>query len=143
MERLVSQKIPVKVIPDSTVAYVMRDVDLVLMGAEAVVESGGVISMVGTFQIAIVAKAFNKPVYVAAESFKFTRLYPLDQKEIPNRVPNRKKENGLVDPQLEGQYQTSNAALDYTPPQYITLLFTDIAILTPSAVSDELIKLYY
>lgn len=31
---------------------------------------------------------------------------------------------------------------DYTPPQYITLLFTDLGILTPSAVSDELLKLY-
>lgn len=32
--------------------------------------------------------------------------------------------------------------VDYTPPIYITLLFTDLGILTPSAVSDELIKLY-
>ena len=32
--------------------------------------------------------------------------------------------------------------VDYTPPSYITLLFTDLGILTPSAVSDELIKLY-
>ena len=32
--------------------------------------------------------------------------------------------------------------VDYTPPGYLTLLFTDLGILTPSAVSDELIKLY-
>ena len=32
--------------------------------------------------------------------------------------------------------------VDYTPPAYITLLFTDLGILTPSAISDELIKLY-
>ena len=31
-------------------------------------------------QIAICAKALNKPVYVAAESYKFARLYPLTQK---------------------------------------------------------------
>lgn len=31
--------------------------------------------------------------------------------------------------------------IDYTPAKYITLLFTDIGILTPTAVSDELIKL--
>ena len=30
---------------------------------------------------------------------------------------------------------------DYTPPCYITLLFSDLGVLTPSAVSDELIKL--
>lgn len=32
--------------------------------------------------------------------------------------------------------------IDYTPPSLITLLFTDLGVLTPSAVSDELIKLY-
>lgn len=31
--------------------------------------------------------------------------------------------------------------IDYTPAEYLTLLFTDIGILTPTAVSDELIKL--
>ncbi len=31
---------------------------------------------------------------------------------------------------------------DYCPPKYITLLFTDLGILTPSAVSDTLIRLY-
>jgi len=31
---------------------------------------------------------------------------------------------------------------DYTPPDLITLLITDLGIFTPSAVSDELIKLF-
>jgi translation initiation factor eIF-2B subunit alpha len=38
---------------------------------------------VGTFQMGIVAKAFNKPFYVAAESYKFARLYPLNQRDLP------------------------------------------------------------
>jgi len=47
------------------------------------------------------------------------------------------------------QYETidsdenSHPHIDYTPPQYITLLFTDLGVLTPSVVSDELIKLYW
>ena len=36
-----------------------------------------------------------------------------------------------------------NPMVDYTPPSYITLLFTDLGVLTPSGVSDELIKFYY
>ena len=32
--------------------------------------------------------------------------------------------------------------VDYTPPEYITLLFTSIGIFTPSAVSDELIEFF-
>lgn len=34
-------------------------------------------------QIAICAKAHNKPFYVAAESYKFARLYPLNQQDLP------------------------------------------------------------
>ena len=31
-----------------------------------------------------------------------------------------------------------NPSVDYTPPAYITLLFTDLGVLTSSGVSDEL-----
>lgn len=55
---------------DTGVAYVMERVDMVLCGAEGVVESGGIINNLGTYQIAVVARAFHKPVYVAAESYK-------------------------------------------------------------------------
>ena len=34
-----------------------------------------------------------------------------------------------------------NPSRDYTPPQATTLLFTDLGVLTPSAVSD-VIQLY-
>lgn len=52
---------------------------MVLVGAEGVVENGGVINKLGTYQIALCAKMLNKPFYVAAESYKFARLYPLNQ----------------------------------------------------------------
>jgi translation initiation factor 2B subunit (eIF-2B alpha/beta/delta family) len=38
--------------------------------------------------------------------------------------------------------QVENASCDFTPAEFITLLFTDLGVLTPSAVSDELIRLY-
>lgn len=62
--------IPVKLLIDSAVAYSMDEVDMVFVGADGVVESGGVINMMGTYQIALVAHSMNKPVYVAAESYK-------------------------------------------------------------------------
>ena len=121
----------VTIVPDSTVGFIMEKVDYVLVGAEAVVENGGIINkvrrgptrrrlvrksslcrrlllflhtsrrgfltsnrrrvaasachcQVGTNTIAIVAKAANKPVYVAAESYKFARMYPLRQDDVPN-----------------------------------------------------------
>ena len=40
---------------------------------------GGIINRIGTYQMAIVAKACGKPLYVAAESYKFSRMFPLYQ----------------------------------------------------------------
>jgi translation initiation factor 2B subunit (eIF-2B alpha/beta/delta family) len=38
---------------------------------------------VGTLPMAICAREMNKPLYVFAESFKFSLLYPLNQNDIP------------------------------------------------------------
>ena len=66
-EALTAVGIPCTVVLDSAVAYVMDRVDFVLVGSEAVVESGGLINAVGSNQIAIIAKAANKPFYALAE----------------------------------------------------------------------------
>jgi len=131
---------------DSAVGFTMESIDMVLTGAEGVVESGGIINKIGTYQICLVAKILHRPVYVAAESYKFARLFPL----VQNDVPESKAEQAPLKPAdasgrtaFPPQLQVENPSSDYTPPEYITLLFTDLGILTPSAVSDELIKLYY
>eukprot|EP00948_MAST-09A_sp_MAST-9A-sp1_P003847 g3847.t1 len=152
-ERLLKEDIPTTIVLDSAVGYIMEKVHLVLCGAEGVVENGGIVNQVGTFQLAIVAKSFNKPFYVASESYKFARLFPLSQLDLPENVSSTQIDVDI--PSEKGAVQVDNRALllkrllvqdnpkcDYTPPRYITLLFTDIGVLTPSAVSDELIKLY-
>ena len=68
-------------VQDSAVGYMMERMDLVIVGAEAVVESGGVINtvllavnddcglhwlQVGTYQMALVSKACNKPFFVGS-----------------------------------------------------------------------------
>uniref|UniRef100_A0A0W0F926 Translation initiation factor eIF2B subunit alpha n=1 Tax=Moniliophthora roreri TaxID=221103 RepID=A0A0W0F926_MONRR len=77
-EKLTAAGIPCTVILDSAVAYAIEKVDFVLVGSEAVVESGGLINAVGSNQIAIIAKAANKPFYALAE-----RLFPLSQYDLP------------------------------------------------------------
>ncbi|XP_068662360.1 uncharacterized protein [Aristolochia californica] len=129
--------LPVKLLIDSAVAYTMDEIDMVFVGADGVVESGGIINMMGTYQIALVAHSMNKPVYVAAESYKFARLYPLDQKDLAPAL--RPIDFGVPIP---SKVEVEKSARDYTPPQYLTLLFTDLGVLTPSVVSDELIQLY-
>ena len=84
----------------------------------------------GTFTIAICAKCFKKPLYVLCESLKFIRMFPLDQNDVPQLIySNEKRLNEKL-------------LADYTSPELITLLFTDLGIFTPSAVSDELIQMF-
>lgn len=129
--------IPCTLVLDSAVGYVMEQVDYVLVGAEGVVESGGIVNKIGTYTIALCAKELNKPVYVMCESFKFVRLYPLNQQDMPDEF---KFHASTI--KTTKDLSTAHPLVDYTPPSLLTLLFTDLGILTPSAVSDELIKLY-
>jgi translation initiation factor eIF-2B subunit alpha len=108
--------------------------------------------MLGTYQLAIVAKACKTPLYVATETFKFARLYPLSQNDLPQRfmefdpdLPQWSIDDFGIDsdlPQKNDKLSCEAAVCDYTPPEFITLMFTDVGVLTPSAVSDQLINLY-
>jgi translation initiation factor eIF-2B subunit alpha len=142
-ERITAQTgFQVSLVVDSSISRIMNEVDVVLFGAEGIVENGGVINTVGTFQIAMVASLMRVPVYVAAESFKFVRHFPLSQNDVPqvqkvkirDDLSKLEKKNDLI--------SIVPFTHDYTPPEYLTLLFTDSGILTPAAVSDTLIRLY-
>lgn len=81
-------------------------------------------------------------------SYKFVRVYPLNQYDLPSALPeivsftSRRKSFSSTQADSTDQLEGSNPLVDYTPPQYFTLLLTDLGVLTPSGVSDELIKLY-
>ncbi|OLY84828.1 Translation initiation factor eIF-2B subunit alpha [Smittium mucronatum] len=135
--------IPCKVILDASIGYIMEKVDLVLVGAEGVVENGGLINKIGSYQLALIAKAAGKPLYALAESYKFVRFYPLNQYDFSSsfqRFTDFESTSSDID---WPQYLEKNSpSVDYTPPEYINFLFTDLGIFTPAAVSDELIKFY-
>lgn len=134
---LTDLKIPTTIVLDSAVGYIMENVDMVLVGAEAVAESGGIVNKLGTYTVALSAKAHGVPVYVAAESYKFARLFPLSQRDLP-----MERKQFPVGPLLPEAVKIDNPSRDYTPPGFVSLLFTDLGVLTPAAVSDELIQLY-
>ncbi|KAI9509356.1 nagb/rpia/CoA transferase-like protein [Russula earlei] len=180
-EILTAAGIPCTVVLDSAVAYVMNKVDFVLVGSEAVVESGGLINAVGSSQMAIIAKAENKPFYALAESYKFHRLFPLSQYDLPthhsgilsfvhptNRpateqikpsqhdvnVQNRPLAS-LAQTPISGQPSTAspqrtmtseqmgkNPDVDYTTPDLISLVFSDVGVLTPGGVSQYLVGMF-
>ncbi|TDL27446.1 nagb/rpia/CoA transferase-like protein [Rickenella mellea] len=176
-DALTAVGIPCTVVLDSAVAYVMDKVDIVLVGSEAVVESGGLINAMGSNQMAIIAKAANKPFYAVAESYKFHRLFPLSQYDLPTHTadilafPRSSKRPAASVPrpsvalmksiptpalsrtsstfmsELPGSTMTPeqrkrNPEVDYTRPDLISLVFSDVGILTPEGVSQYLVGMF-
>ncbi|KAF2755309.1 nagb/rpia/CoA transferase-like protein [Pseudovirgaria hyperparasitica] len=167
-----SRGVPVATIPESAVAYSLPQVSMVIVGAEGVVESGGIISRLGTYQMGMLARAAGKPLYVVAESHKFVRLYPLgqydlgiEQKVIEFKVIENGKEEvvetergtplvggsarmldegvGMEDEVGKEEMEGVDEAVDFTPPELISGIITESGVLTPSAVSEELIKIWF
>jgi len=178
---LTAAGIPCTVVLDSAVAYVMDKVDFVLVGSEAVVESGGLINAVGSNQMAIIAKAQNKPFYALAESYKFHRSFPLSQYDLPthnSRIlsfaqPTKRPAIEQVQASAQGtdaldrttasdehvpisallstaspqrtmtsEQISRNPGVDYTTPDLISLVFSDVGVLTPGGVSQYLVGMF-
>ncbi|KZP02859.1 nagb/rpia/CoA transferase-like protein [Athelia psychrophila] len=176
-EALTTVGIPCTVVLDSAVAYVMDKVDFVLVGSEAVVESGGLINAVGSNQMAIIAKAANKPFYALAESYKFHRLFPLSQYDLPTHNPSilsfprtvpslpgaaalssfpdahSERENSAMKSRsptsaisvplsMTSEQISRNPDVDYTRPDLISLVFSDVGQLTSEGVSQYLVGMF-
>ena len=146
-KKLLDAGITHRIIVDNAAANVMDSVDMVMVGAEAVVENGGVINRVGTYGLCLIAKAFLKPVYVCTDSLKFVRMFPLSQRDLPEFTQSLIQPWSCHNPSDTFCHNSSlesisGAICDLTPPDLITLLFTDLGILTPSGISDELIQLF-
>ncbi|MCZ2808974.1 MAG: S-methyl-5-thioribose-1-phosphate isomerase, partial [Candidatus Bathyarchaeota archaeon] len=58
-------------IVDSAVRYFMNEVDLVVVGADAITSEGNVINKIGTSMVALAAKEARTPFYVISELLKF------------------------------------------------------------------------
>jgi ribose-1,5-bisphosphate isomerase, e2b2 family len=58
-------------IVDSAARYFMNDIDLVVVGADAVTVNGAVVNKIGTSQIALAAHEARTNFIVAAETYKF------------------------------------------------------------------------
>lgn len=65
---LLRDKIPVTVLTDGTSASLMRrrEVDLVIVGADRIAANGDVANKIGTYALAVLARAHGIPFYVAA-----------------------------------------------------------------------------
>jgi translation initiation factor eIF-2B subunit alpha len=151
--------IPVATIPEGGVAHVMSKVDIVLAGAEVITAQGGIISRLGTLQLAKLAKADGKPFYVAAEQHKLGQTFPGDQftfacSEFKQRLldfhsckgsttlkGNKHSQTETEDEKRAREVQSA-APLDYTPPNLITNFICDHGVKSTVAMEHQVIDMF-
>nr|XP_006132838.1 translation initiation factor eIF-2B subunit delta-like [Pelodiscus sinensis] len=78
LRRLVREGIRCTYVMITAISYVLPEVSKVLLGAHALLANGSVMSRVGTSQIALVSKAYNVPVLVCCETYKFCERVQTD-----------------------------------------------------------------
>lgn len=125
--------IPHKVIVDSASGYVMKrfGVDMCIVGCDRVARNGDTANKIGTYNLAIVARAHRVPFYVAAPTSSIDlSIQSGDFIEIEER--NSKEITRI------GEYEITpvgtdvfNPAFDITPAKLITAFITERGIIYP------------
>jgi ribose 1,5-bisphosphate isomerase len=122
--------INVTLIVDSAVRFFMKDVDIVIMGADAVTVNGSVINKIGTSQLALAAHEARTNVIIAAETYKFSPRSILGELvEIEERTSDEVISREKLDE--FSKVRVRNPAFDVTPREYIDLICTEVGAFPP------------
>src|SRR5262245_38638760 len=125
--------IPVTLICDNMAAQVMREgkIQLVVVGADRIAANGDTANKIGTYGVALLARAHGIPFYVAAPSSTFDLSIP-DGSAIPieQRDP-REVTHGFGRQTAPEGVAVYNPAFDVTPAALITGIVTERGIVTP------------
>jgi len=123
----------VTLICDNMAAFVMSKglVQLCLVGCDRVAANGDVANKIGTLNVAILAKYFGIPFYVACPSSTFDLATPSGEGiVIEERAPEEVTSFGLRRTGPEG-VKVKNPAFDVTPHELITGFATDRGLIRP------------
>lgn len=137
---LQQQNIPYQVIVDGASGHFMRrvDVDLCVVGADRIAANGDTANKIGTYNLAVVAKANNVPFYVAAPASTIDLSTPTgDDIEIEERDHSEVTQIQGV-PIAPADSSAGNPAFDVTPADFITAILTEHGVIYPPY--DENIK---
>jgi len=125
--------IPVTLICDNMAAQVMKErkVDLVVVGADRIAANGDTANKIGTYGVALLARAHEIPFYVAAPSSTFD-LTLADGTAIPieQRDP-REVTHGFGRATAPEGVDVYNPAFDVTPAELIAGIITERGIIRP------------
>jgi methylthioribose-1-phosphate isomerase len=132
--------IPVTLICDNMAAQVMKEgrVQAVVVGADRIAANGDTANKIGTYSVALAARAHDIPFYVAAPSSTFDLSLP-EGSSIPieQRDP-REITHGFGHATAPEGIKVYNPAFEVTPATLITALITERGVIRP--VTREAIR---
>ncbi|MBN1785848.1 MAG: ribose 1,5-bisphosphate isomerase, partial [Candidatus Methanofastidiosa archaeon] len=129
---LAKEGIDVNIAVDSAARYFMKDMDHVIVGADAVASNGAVVNKIGTATIALAAHEARVRLMVAAETFKFHPDTIVGELvEIEERSPSEVIPEELL--KDFSDIRIRNPVFDITPGEYIDIIVTEKGIIPPQA----------
>src|SRR5207249_3348589 len=132
--------IPATVIADNMAASLMRQrkIDAVVVGADRIAANGDTANKIGTYGVAVLARAHGIPFYVAAPSSTFD-LRIADGSQIPiEQRDSREITEGLGKVVAPPGVRVYNPAFDVTPAELIAGIITEKGLVRP--VSERMIR---
>lgn len=125
------ENIPVKLIPDVASGYLMSQykINKVVIGADRIAK-GGVVNKIGSLMVALAAKHFHVPFYVAAPLSTFDMDVSVFDTEIEERDGDEVRYYGGCRICPKGT-EVINPAFDIVPKELITGIITENGIIDP------------
>jgi ribose 1,5-bisphosphate isomerase len=130
-KELVEMDIETTFIVDSAARTFIGNVDLVIVGADAITSEGNVINKIGTSSIAILAHEAKKPFYVVSELLKF------DPETLQGECEKIEQRNPAeVWSEAPEKLRVLNPAFDVTPNKYIHGLICEEGVIAPQSIVE-------
>jgi ribose 1,5-bisphosphate isomerase len=136
-KELLEAGIRTTLIVDSAVRYFMNEVDLVVVGADALTSEGNIINKIGTSMVALAAKEARTPFYVVSELLKFD---PATVSGDYERIEERSASEVWDDP--PHGLIIRNPAFDVTRRDFIHGIICEEGIISPHSINEVVSKRY-
>ncbi|HEY7258484.1 MAG TPA: S-methyl-5-thioribose-1-phosphate isomerase [Gaiellales bacterium] len=128
---LQQEDIPATLITDSTAAWLMaeRKVDAIVTGADRIARNGDTANKIGTYGLAVLARAHGLPFYVAAPTstidptIESGRDIPIEHRRPEEVAAGAARGVGVYNP-----------AFDVTPAEYVSAIVTERGVHRPPYV---------
>ncbi len=137
---LMQDGIPVTLITDNMAGALMRQgqVHLCIVGADRIAANGDVANKIGTYSVAVLAKAHGIPFYVAAPHSTIDLATP-SGKDIPIEQRQPQEVTSLYSgPSIAPTgVEVLNPAFDVTPAEYVTAIITERGVFKPSELRER------